>query len=192
MKIKLDIGSLLLVISYLLFAPRTNAQFQNPNYLNTNPDVPQNLNTYTQSVFINIATTLSCIFTGIDPLSPQGKCLGVDPATNKIGYVEQGGGLMAITGNLIAFTFYIPVSTHDYGSFMASNFGIGEKAYAQEGLGFDSLTPTLKLWEAFRNITYMIFVILFLIVGLGIMFRIKIDPRTVMTVQNQIPKIIIG
>lgn len=186
---------ILLVISYLLFVPRTYAQFQPPdgrtNYLNTNPDVPQNLNTYTQSVFINITTTLSCIFTGIDPLNPQGKCLGIDPATRKIGYVEQGGGLMTITGNLIASTFYIPVSTHDYGSFMASNFGIGEKAYAQ-GIGFQGLEPTLKLWKAFRNITYMIFVILFLIIGLGIMFRIKIDPRTVMTVQNQIPKIIIA
>src|SRR3989344_5893521 len=183
----------LLVISYQLSVGKADAQFpnSNSNYLNTNPDVPQNLNTYTQSVFINIATTVFCIFTGVDPLSPQGKCLGIDPATRKIGYVDQGGGLMAITGNLIASTFYIPVSTHDYGSFMASKFGIGEKAYAQ-GIGFKGLMPTLKLWEAFRNITYMIFVVLFLIVGLGIMFRIKIDPRTVMTIQNQIPKIIVG
>ena len=183
----------LLVISYQLSVGKADAQFpnSNSNYLNTNPDVPQNLNTYTQSVFINIATTVFCIFTGVDPLNPQGKCLGIDPATRKISYVDQGGGLMAITGNLIASTFYIPVSTHDYGSFMASKFGIGEKAYAQ-GIGFKGLMPTLKLWEAFRNITYMIFVVLFLIVGLGIMFRIKIDPRTVMTVQNQIPKIIIA
>src|SRR3989344_5582962 len=190
---------ILLVITSQLFVTKANAQFlpqsgtplRGANYLNTNPDVPQNLNTYTQSVFINIATTVFCIFTGVDPLSPQGKCLGIDPATRKISYVDQGGGLMAITGNLIASTFYIPVSTHDYGSFMASKFGIGEKAYAQ-GIGFQGLTPTLKLWEAFRNITYMIFVVLFLIVGLGIMFRIKIDPRTVMTIQNQIPKIIVG
>ncbi|MBI4092212.1 MAG: hypothetical protein HY427_03350 [Candidatus Levybacteria bacterium] len=193
MKFKLLAIFLLLVSCSMIFAPKAYAQFQNTNanYLNTNPDVPQNLNTYTQSVFINIATTLSCIFTGIDPLNSQGKCLGIDPATRKIGYVEQGGGLMAITGNLIASTFYIPVSTHDYGSFMASNFGIGEKAYAQ-GIGFQGLEPTLELWKAFRNITYMIFVLLFLIIGLGIMFRIKIDPRTVMTVQNQIPKIIIA
>src|SRR3990167_11174865 len=134
------IAVFLLVISYQLSVGKAHAQFQcadrGANYLNTNPDVPQNLNTYTQSVFINIATTVFCIFTGVDPLSPQGKCLGIDPATRKISYVDQGGGLMAITGNLIASTFYIPVSTHDYGSFMASNFGIGEKVYAQS-LGFN-------------------------------------------------------
>src|SRR3989344_6867350 len=89
----------LLVISYQLSVGKADAQFPNPNsnYLNTHPDVPQNLNTYTQSVFINIATALSCIFTGVDPLNPQGKCLGIDPATHKSGYGEQGGGLMAIT-----------------------------------------------------------------------------------------------
>ncbi len=197
MKITLFLFPLFVIIysSFFILAPTAHAQFQSAgqgtNYLNTNPDVPQNLNTYTQSVFINIATTFVCIFTGVDPLNPRGECLGIDPATNKIGYVKQGGGLMAITGNLIASTFYIPVSTHDYGSYMASNFGIGEKAYAQS-LGFNGLKPTLSLWQAFRNITYIIFVVLFIIVGLGIMFRIKIDPRTVMTVQNQIPKIIIA
>jgi len=35
-------------------------------------------------------------------------------------------------------------------------------------------------------------VIVFIIVGFGIMLRIKIDPRTVMSIQNTIPKIIIG
>src|SRR5581483_6764082 len=35
-------------------------------------------------------------------------------------------------------------------------------------------------------------IILFLIIGFAIMFRIHIDPRTVMTVENQIPKIIVG
>ena len=182
---------LLFTVYCLLFTGTADAQFQNPNYLNTNSNVPQNLNTYTQSVFINIASTLSCILTGVDPVNPEAKCLGVDTKTNKIGYVEGGhGGLVGITSNLLAFTFYIPVSTHDYGSNLASNFGIVKEAHAQ-GVGFKGLGPTLNLWQTFRNITYMIFVIVFVFVGLGIMFRIKIDPRTVMTLQNQIPRIII-
>jgi hypothetical protein len=186
---------LLVVIGQLSFVKPANAQFQSAdrqtNYLNTNPDVPQNLHTYTQSVFINIAAATSCILTGTDPLNPRGKCLGIDTKTNKIGYVEGGQGLVGITTGLLAFTFYIPVSTHDYGSMLASSFGIVKPAHAQ-GVGFKGLEPTLRLWEAFRNITYMFFVVAFVIVGLGIMFRIKIDPRTVMTLQNQIPKIIIA
>ena len=39
---------------------------------------------------------------------------------------------------------------------------------------------------------YILFVLVFIIVGVAIMLRVKIDPRTVMTIQNQIPKLIIG
>jgi hypothetical protein len=39
---------------------------------------------------------------------------------------------------------------------------------------------------------YLLFVVVFVVIGIAIMFRVRIDPRTVMTIQNQIPKIIIG
>lgn len=162
--------------------------------INANPDVPQDLQTYTQSVFIELAGTLACQISGQNPINPNRKCLGVDSETNKIGFVENGGGLIGITGNMIAMTFQIPVSSTHYGSYLASKFNVPERAYAQgeDGVGFDELKPLLNLWVSFRNITYLIFVILFVIIGVAIMFRVKIDPRTVMTVQNQIPKIIIA
>lgn len=196
MRLKLVLSFLFLVFSFLFAAATAgtaNAQSTNRNYINANPDVPQNLHTYTQSVFIEIAAAISCQLSGVDPTNPNGKCLGIDAKTGKIGFVEGGGGAIGLAGNFIAATFYIPVNTHDYVSNLASNFGIAKKTYAQEtGIGFNALQPTMKLWQAFRNIVYMLFVILFVIVGLGIMFRIKIDPRTVMTLQNQIPKIIIA
>src|SRR3989344_8426487 len=55
--------------------------------LNTNPDVPRNLHTYTQSTFIEILATATCFVGGIDLLSSDGRCLGIDGKTNKIGYV---------------------------------------------------------------------------------------------------------
>lgn len=211
MKLKLVIGYLLLVIGFTLFVPKAQAQFQN-NYLNTNPDVPQNFHTYTQSVFLEIAAAASCQIAGIDPLNPSGKCLGVDPKTGKIGFVENGGGLIGITGNMIAMTFEIPVSSTHYARYLASNFGIAKKTYARwdfelppdqqdisptidpsdNGIGFSGLSGIMKLWIVFRNVVFMFFVLIFVLIGLGIMFRIKIDPRTVMTIQNQIPKIIIA
>src|SRR3989338_1210096 len=90
---------ILFIILYSLifiFVPKANAQFQNPNYLNTNPDVPQNFHTYSQSVFIEIASALFCQIIGTDPINPSSKCLGVDPETQKIGFVENGGGIFAI------------------------------------------------------------------------------------------------
>lgn len=183
----------------------------NPYPARTNSDVPQNLSTHTQSVFIETLVAISCVLTNVDPVNPQGKCLGVDPKTRKIGYVENDGGLIGLTGSMIAGTFVIPVSSADYIHNLAANFGFTKKTYAlegdqrgnpnsnnappvpdnNEGYGFESLRPVLQIWLAFRNLVYVLFVIIFLFVGLGIMFRFKIDPRTVMTIQNQIPKAIV-
>src|SRR5687767_6194410 len=104
MRIKLLIVSLLFVIFYLLLLPVTvhaqnstqsatpPAQATGSSYLNTNPDVPTNLHTYTQSIFIELASAISCLLTGSDPINPGMLCLGIDPTTHKIGYVEGGGG----------------------------------------------------------------------------------------------------
>ncbi|HVZ12803.1 MAG TPA: hypothetical protein VG965_07295 [Patescibacteria group bacterium] len=205
---------LLLLLVFAAHAAPSFAQTQSSNqsiksFTNTDPDVPQNLHTYTQSVFIEIAAAISCQITGIDPTNPSAKCLGIDPNTHKIGYVENGGGLITLTGSMIAQTFDIPVSTSDYVRYMAGNFGIAKNTYADNstsssptefntdsgsdnGVGFTGLKKMLPLWVVFRNLIYMIFVFIFVVIGIGIMFRVKIDPRTVMTIQNQIPKIIIA
>jgi len=43
-----------------------------------------------------------------------------------------------------------------------------------------------------RNLVYILFVVIFIILGLGIMFRIQIDPRAVLSIQSQLPKIVIA
>jgi hypothetical protein len=78
---------------------------------------------------------------------------------------------------------------------LASNFGITKPSYAAsgvQGLGFNSLAPLINIWTVFRNFVYIMFVVFFLVIGIAIMLRVRIDPRTVMTIQNQIPKVIIG
>lgn len=177
-------------ILFFIFKPSVFAQ--NPP-ANTNPDVPNNLHNYTQNIMIEVMSSLSCQLAGVDPTNPNGKCLGIDPNTQKIGFVQNGGGAIAVVGSFIAATFTPPLHTGDYFSYLAGNFGISKNAYAAEnGLGFEGLSPLVKAWEAFRNITYLLFVIVFVVIGFAIMLRIHIDPRTVMTVENQIPKIIIG
>ena len=56
----------------------------------TNPDVPRNLHTWTQTVLIEVISASSCAITGIDPTNPNQQCLGVDQKTGKIGYVQNG------------------------------------------------------------------------------------------------------
>lgn len=181
---------------FFLFATPTFAQSQqstiNPNTQpNTNPDVPQNLHTWTQNVAIEVMSAMICQLSGVDSVNPEQKCLGVDQKTGKVGFVEGGGGAIGVAGNLIAATFTAPMHTGDYFKYLAQNFGLAKPAYAQ-GVGFTKLTPLISLWSVFRNVVYFMFIVVFVVVGVAIMLRVKIDPRTVMSIENQIPKIIIG
>lgn len=178
--------------------------------LNTNPDVEKDFRTYTQSVFIEMLSTATCFIAGKDLIHSDKRCLGIDPQTRKIGYVEDGGGLSMVLAGMIGSTYNIPVSGSQYAQYLASNFGITRTSYARivledgaggaknssdgfgTGIGFRGLTPVLQIWTTFRNLTYLLFVVVFILLGLGIMFRLNIDARTVMTIQNQLPRIIIA
>lgn len=189
-----------------VFAQQTNPSTENASQIqndkidnlylqpDTNPDVPKNMHTFTQSALLEIMAAFSCQISGIDPINPNQKCLGADPKTGKIGFVENGGGAIGITGKMIAMTFQPPLSTSDYFGYLAQNFGVGDKAYAAPtiGSGFNGIRPLINIWAAFRNIVYLIFILIFIIIGLLIMLRVKIDPRTVMTIENQLPKIIMA
>lgn len=141
---------------------------------------------------------MTCQLAGIDPVNPNQKCLGVDQKTGNIGFVPSagsgqagGGGAIGVMENMITMTFTPPTHTGDYFNYLAKNFGVAKPAYAQ-GEGFKGLSPLIKVWKAFRDIVYLVFTVALIIIGLLIMLRIKIDPRTVMSIENQIPKIIIG
>jgi hypothetical protein len=168
---------------------------------NFNPDVPRNQHTIIQSVFIEVIATSFCVIIGIDPINPQQGCLGIDRDTQKIGFIKPEenqaviGGLLGYTPSLFAQVFIPPASSGEYIRYLADNFGITKPAHAQAKPvpnGFDSLRPIQALWITSRNITYMFFVLIFVIIGVGIMLRVKIDPRTVMSLQNQIPRVIIS
>lgn len=171
-------------------------QYNTPNF---NPEVPRNQHTFTQSAMIEITSSIFCIITGIDPINPAQGCLDLDPKTHKLGLrppqegKPQIGGLMGFLPGMFSIVYTPPASGTDYFRYLAGNFGITQPVYAQStGGGFEALRPLLPLWTVSRNVTYMLFVLVFIIIGLGIMLRVKIDPRTVMTLQNQIPRVIIG
>lgn len=68
-----------------------------------------------------------------------------------------------------------------------------QPAYAQ-GLGYAKLGQgTIRsLWTATRNISYLIIVVLLIASGFMVMFRTKINPQTVVTIQMIIPKLAIS
>lgn len=68
---------------------------------------------------------------------------------------------------------------------------IPNQAYAQ-GIGFNGLAPLLPIWKAFRNIAYALLALAMVVVGFMVMMRKRIDPKTVVTVQNSLPRIVIA
>ncbi|OFY45378.1 MAG: hypothetical protein A2Z69_00065 [Bacteroidetes bacterium RBG_13_44_24] len=101
------------------------------------------------------------------------------------------GMIYSITG-LIAFLYARPpASGVQYLADLGRRLEIVRPAYAQS-LGFDKMEPYRELWQAFRNITYVFFVLVLVFMGFAIMFRVKINPQTVITIQSALPKVIIA
>jgi len=104
-----------------------------------------------------------------------------------------GASAVGTIGNLIAAMYtHPPASSVEYFADLGKNLGIVKPAYAQAGVGFQGLTPILPLWKAFRNVAYVFFTIVFIAVGLAIMFRVKLNPQTVISIQNAIPRIVVA
>ncbi len=72
------------------------------------------------------------------------------------------------------------------------NLGVIPQAEAQTGFGFSALNPIQKIWRVCRDIMYGFFVIIIIVFAFMIMFRVKLNPQTVVSVQSSIPKIIIS
>lgn len=68
---------------------------------------------------------------------------------------------------------------------------IPEAKAQQEGFGFKSLQPVQKIWRVFRNMAYSLLVVVVLIISFMIMFRVKISPQLVISIQSALPKIAI-
>lgn len=191
------LGIFLSIVLFLLVIKPTFAQEQTPQ-----PTVPAtSLHNYTQRAMIEVMSALICQIAGVDVINPNQPCLGIDRETGSIGFVKNSGGAIGAMSGLIAGTFVVPVHFSDYLAYKANSFGLIKKTYAQtincstsapNGIGYCGLQPVLSLFTLFRNIAYVLFVFVFVIVGLAIMLRVRIDPRTVMTIQNQIPKLIVG
>jgi len=103
-----------------------------------------------------------------------------------------GKSALANVGNATGFMYNNPpASTYAFVQDMGQSIGfIPKSAYAQ-GIGFSGMQPLLPIWKAFRNIAYLLLAVVMVVIGFMIMFRKKIDPKTVITVQNALPQIII-
>lgn len=107
---------------------------------------------------------------------------------------EKYPGFLLAAGHLMVGMYTSPpASGVDYLADMGQKLGVVKPAYAQEeGIGFNAMERIRPIWTAFRNISYVLFVLILVFIGFAIMFRVKINPQTVISLQSALPKIVIA
>lgn len=119
--------------------------------------------------------------------------LGIIASTGG-GSGSTNGGVSGAMTNMVFAMSQKPggASTAEYIADMGHDLGIVPKeAYAQ-GSTFAGLSPILELWKKMRDLTYLVYVLVFMVIGFMILLRKKIDPRTVITIEAALPKLIIS
>lgn len=115
------------------------------------------------------------------------------PTTSQSSLLQQKSALGFI-GLGISSVSSPPLSSREALADMGSALGFAKPAYAQnvQGSGANIIAPVKTLWQIIRNMSYMFYILLFLVVGLMLMFRQKMNPQTVISVQAALPGLIIG
>ena len=112
---------------------------------------------------------------------------------------NEEGGQRSILPNspmLLAATLATPpVSGIKYFANLGEKIGIIKPVYAGEKQNdgtFAFFEKIIPIWTAFRNIAYVLFVLILVGMGFAIMFRMKISPQAVITIQSALPRVILG
>lgn len=130
--------------------------------------------------------------------NPAGKCplkQVTNPTTgeSKYTYDHNSVGAMGELAGMIGTLYNPPTSTTYYLAHLGESMGFISPAYAQvSGSGESILRPVFVLWQVMRNLSYLLFILIFLGTGFMIMFRQKLNPQTVITVQAALPGLVIG
>ena len=104
-----------------------------------------------------------------------------------------GKSFLGFVSNLIVLPFANPPASGVAWAYSGlADAGFVKKSLAAEGIGMGSIQPFAKIWKIFRDVTYLLLVVVLIAIGFMVMFRTKINPQTVISVENSLPKIIIS
>lgn len=178
--------SFILVALFLLLTPTAFAQAPVPAYVSPTSPI------YTDLLVHNLFHSFSCLSIGSSVIGKP--CLSYQNGIPVLSKVDLSGGALGGTTSLIGLLYKNPpVRTIDYLASVGQGFGFVKEAHAQvTGSGAGVLNPILNLWGVSRNIAYVFMIIIFVIIGLMVMFRQRINPQTVITAQAALPGLVIG
>jgi len=122
-----------------------------------------------------------------DSSGSTGTGTAASPNRGAIGFFSQ---------SITAMVTQPPVSGVEYIAYLRDNLSppwtIPSAYAASGGIGYTQLNPILSVWTVSRNLAYLTLTIVFVVIAFMVIFRVKIDPKTVASVQSALPKIFIA
>lgn len=155
---------------------------------------------YANKMILNLMHGLSCILTGQSIVEP---CIEYQITKNLQGKIQTlpvlssvntSGGLLGSANSILAGIYTNPpLHLSEPVNALKEQFGFTSTAHAQvAGSGNQVLSPIFKLWEVSRNVAYLVMILIFITIGIMVMFRYKLNPQTVVSVQLALPGLVIG
>jgi hypothetical protein len=129
--------------------------------------------------------------------NPLAVAAGVEDPANLYAYSTSSGSLagLALRGAGIVYNQPIPVNLAYYARDVASRVPfLKNTAFAQkiETGGFPGFDLILSIWKITRNAALGAVAVFMVVTGIMIMMRKKLDPKTAVTVQNALPRLVIS
>lgn len=100
--------------------------------------------------------------------------------------------LAGFIGKAVALPFKHPPSSFYYvAQDTLQNAGFVPKTYAA-GVGFDALASYRPIWKAFRNLAYIVIVLVMMVIGFMVMFGVGGGGKTAVTFEAALPRLVIA
>jgi len=157
-------------------------------YKNALDEEDVNLQKFNLGLMDNLAFGLNRQITGLPATNQELACIQATPAAQQDACASAAAIPFLMKSIAMLYTEE-PASGVQYLADLKSKV-TGETLAAQTG--YDSLKPTQALWTTFRNLTLLLYVIFFIVIGFMIIFRQKLSSSSVASVQAVLPKIIVS
>ncbi len=109
------------------------------------------------------------------------------------GDVNVQGSILGFLSSAIAAPYAAPpASSIAWAQQGLESIGFVPKSYASTGLGFASLQGYMGIWKLFRDVAYLVLVLVMVAIGFMIMFRVNVGGQTVVNIESALPRIIIA
>jgi hypothetical protein len=185
-----------LVIAFILLASPTHTQAagSTPGLVNSMICSFSSILTY---INFNIANTPedACIKDRMGSMSQVPFLAGyLKPDENGQVYSP---GVIGTQGKALSLIYNNQISSQEYIADILENIGVPSisRSYAQgtsgSGTGYNAMKPFLEFWKVFRNLAYSLYIIMFVVVGIMIMLRTKVNAQTIITIQTALPNLLI-